>query len=122
MNLIYQITLKMILYMMPQIKRLLAVGLRAKLYAFTVDGDDKKHLKCKGVKFSVVKKDLNIDKHRNCLFLRKSEKVKPNGIRSYGHQIYTEEINKTALSSHDNKVYICDDNVNPYNLGHYRTK
>ena len=98
------------------------VGLRAKLYAFTVDKDDKKHLKCKGVKSSVVKKDLNIEKYRNCLFSRKSEKVKQNCIRSYGHQLYTEEINKTALSSNDNKVYICDDNINTYNLGHYRTK
>jgi len=98
------------------------VGLRAKLYAFTVDNDDEKHLKCKGVKSGVVKKDLNIEKYRNCLFSRKSEKVKQNSIRSYGHQIYTEEINKTALSSNDNKVYICDDNINTYNLAHYRTK
>jgi len=98
------------------------VGLRAKLYAYSVDGDDKKHIKCKGVKNCVVKKELNIERYRNCLFSRKSDKVNQNGIRSYGHQIYTETINKTALSALDDKVFICDDNINTYNLGHKKTK
>jgi hypothetical protein len=83
--------------------------------------DDKKHLKCKGIKTCVVKKDLDIDKYRDCLFSRESYKVQQNGIRSYGHQIYTETVNKTALSCRDDKVYICDDNITTYNFKHYKT-
>jgi hypothetical protein len=98
------------------------IGLRAKLYAYTVDEDNKKHIKCKGAKKCVVKKELTIDRYRNCLFSRKSDKVKQNGIRSYGHQIYTETMNKTALSAFDDKVWINNDNINTYNLGHYKTK
>lgn len=98
------------------------VGLRAKLYAYSVDNDDHKHLKCKGVKKNVVQKDLNIDKYRNVLFNRVTENIKQNGIRSYSHQIYTEETSKTALSYCDDKVHICDDNIHTYNFGHYKTR
>jgi hypothetical protein len=94
------------------------VGLRAKLYAYTVDNDDKKHLKCKGVKSCVVKNELNITRYRDCLYSRKSEKVKQNSIRSYGHQLFTETVNKTALSCKDDKVYICDNNIDTRNFGY----
>ena len=69
-----------------------------------------------------MKKELNIDRYRECLFSRKPQKVFQNNIRSYGHQIYTERINKTCLSANDDKVFICDDNIHSYNLGHYKTK
>ncbi len=98
------------------------VGLRAKLYAYSVDGCNKKHLKCKGVKKGVAKKELSIDKYRNVLFSRSTESISQNGIRSYGHQIYTEQTTKTALSACDDKVFIRDDNVHTYNFGHYATR
>ena len=96
------------------------VGLRAKLYAFSVDNCNKKHLKCKGVKKSVAKKSLNIDKYREVLYSRKSINVSQNCIRSYQHQIYSETVNKTALSCRDDKVYICDNNINTLSFGHYK--
>ena len=98
------------------------VGLRANLYAYNVDDDSKKHLKCKGIKGCVVKKELDIERYRDCLFSRNPYKVNQNGIRSYNHQLYTETINKTALSCRDDKVYICDNNIDTYNFGHYKTK
>jgi hypothetical protein len=98
------------------------VGLRAKLYAHSVDMCNKKHLKCKGVKKCVAKKELNIDKYRNVLFNRSSTSITQNGIRSYGHQIYTESVTKTALSAHDDKVFIQNDNIHTYNFGHWRTR
>jgi hypothetical protein len=98
------------------------VGLRAKLYAFSVDECNKKHLKCKGVKKGVAKRDLNLNMYRDILYKRTMKQVSQNGIRSYGHQLYTEMITKTALSARDDKVYICDDNINTYNFGHYKTK
>ena len=87
-----------------------------------MDNDNKKHLKCKGIKGCVVKKELDIDRYRDCLFSRKSYKVDQNNIRSYGHQLYTETINKTALSCRDDKVYICDNNIDTFNFAHYKTK
>lgn len=98
------------------------IGLRAKLYAYSVDQSNKKNIKCKGVKTSVAKRDLNVDMYRSVLYNRDKVNVTQNGIRSYGHQIYTESVNKTALSGNDDKVFICDDNVGTYNFGHYKTK
>lgn len=98
------------------------VGLRSKLYAYSVDLSSKKHLKCKGVKSCVVKQELNIERYRNTLYSRKSQNVNQNTIRSYNHQLYTETINKIALSCRDDKLYICDDNVHTYNYGHYKIR
>ncbi len=42
--------------------------------------------------------------HRDVLFNRQTESVIQNGIRSYGHQLYTESVTKTALSFKDDKV------------------
>ena len=63
-----------------------------------------------------------INKYRNVLFLRSTESISQNGIRSYGHQIYIEQTTKTALSACDDKVFNRDDNVHAYNFGHYATR
>ena len=97
------------------------VGLRAKLYAFTAENDEKKHLKCKGVKSCVVKKELNINLYRDVLFSRKSFQVSQNGIRSYKHQLYTETVTKVALSATDDKLWIHGNNIQTRNFGHWRT-
>ena len=98
------------------------IGLRSKLYTFTTDKDDKSHNKCKGVKSNVVNNEININDYRNTLNNRKSKSVSQNNIRSYGHQIFTESINKIALSCNDDKVYICDNNIDTRNHGHYLNK
>ena len=49
-------------------------------------------------------------------------KVKMNTFRSYGHQIYTEQIIKTALSRNDDKSYILDDQIHTCTFGHYLNK
>ena len=43
-----------------------------------------------------------------------------NVIRSYKHEIYTETVNKIALSADDDKRIICNDRVSTYALGHYK--
>ena len=98
------------------------VGLRAKLYAYTVDEEKKDHLKCKGIKKNVVKKELDLERYKECLFSRKPYNVNQNAIRSYKHQLYTETINKTCLSARDDKTFICNNNIDTYNFGHYKTK
>ena len=43
-------------------------------------------------------------------------------IRSYKHDIYTETVNKIALSADDDKRIICKDGKHTLPYGHYRTK
>ena len=83
------------------------MGLRAKMYAYSVDDDTDKHMRCKGIKTCVVQKKLNIDLYRDVLFNRSKLNVQQNSIRSYKHQLYTETINKVALSCTDDKLFLC---------------
>ena len=98
------------------------VGLRAKIYAYSVDNDKDKHMRCKGIKTCVTERELNIDLYRDVLLNRSKLEVKQNGIRSYKHQLYTETINKVALSCTDDKLFICDNNIDTFNFNHYKTK
>ena len=97
------------------------VGLRAKLYSYKMD-EGKEEKKCKGVKKAVVKKCISFDDYKNCLFNKKPQMRKMNVIRSRKHTIYTETVNKVALSHKDDKRIICEDGIHTYAHGHYRTK
>jgi hypothetical protein len=44
---------------------------------------------------------------------------KMNVIRSRLHDLYTEEVNKVALSSNDDKRVIMDDGIHTLAYGHY---
>ena len=95
------------------------VGLRAKLYSYKMfEGEESK--KCKGVKKSVVKKSITHEDYKKCLFTGKKQLRKMNIIRSHMHEVYTEEVNKVALCSDDDKRYILEDGINTLALGHYR--
>ena len=94
------------------------VGLRAKLYSHKIfEGEESK--KCKGVKKGVVDGSIKIKDYEDCLFTRKEQLRSMNVIRSYNHEIYTEEVNKIALSSHDDKCYILENQINTYAWGHH---
>ena len=94
------------------------VGLRAKLYSYKMfEGEESK--KCKGVKKSVVKKSISHEDYKKCLFTGKEQLRKINLITSYKHKVYTEEINKIALSHDDDKRRILEDGVHTLALGHY---
>ena len=43
-----------------------------------------------------------------------------NVIRSHKHNVFTEEVNKVALSANDDERYILEDGINTLALGHYR--
>ena len=95
------------------------VGLRAKLYSDKMlDGEESK--KCKGIKKSVVKKSITHEDYRKCLFTGKEQLRKMNIIRSYRHEVYTEEVNKVALCPKNDKRHILEDDVHTLALGHYR--
>jgi hypothetical protein len=93
------------------------IGLRPKLYSLKTD-DGKEKKTCKGVKKYVVKNKINIDDYRNTLYTHENKEITQNGIRSYGHEIYTESVNKVALSCYDDKIFINDDNISCYSFGH----
>ena len=95
------------------------VGLRAKLYSYKMfEGEESKN--CKGVKKSVVKKSITHEDYKKCLFTGKRQLRKMNIIRSHMHEVYTEEVNKVALCSDDDKRYILEDGINTLALRHYK--
>ena len=95
------------------------VGLRAKLYSYKMfEGEESK--KCKGVKSLVVKNSITHEDYKNCLFTGKEQLRKMNVIRSHNHDIYTEEINKVALSSNDDKRHLLEGQTTTLALGNYR--
>ena len=97
------------------------VGLRAKLYSYKmIDGSEDK--KCKGVTKNVTKRSIQFDDYRECLFSRKEQHRKMNVLRSHCHEIYTEEINKIALSSDDDKRVIMVDGIHTLAYGHTNLK
>ena len=85
------------------------VGLRAKLYAYETD-NSKTSMICKGVKKLVVK-DITFDHYIKYLFEGHITMRKMNVIKSQKHQMYTETINKVALTGDDDKRVINSNNI-----------
>ena len=92
------------------------VGLRAKLYSYKMfEGKEEK--KCKGIKKAVIKKQISFDDYKECLFSGVSQMRKMNVIRSHQHEIFSETVNKIALSADDDKRIILDDGISTLALG-----
>ena len=86
------------------------IGLRPKLYSFKVEGrGDKK--KCKGIKNSVVDKEITFDHYYKCLFSGEKEMRSMKIFQSELHDIYSKEVNKIALSCDDNKRKVLEDKI-----------
>ena len=93
------------------------VGLRAKLYSYRVE-ESYEEKKCKGVKKAVIKKTISFNDYKDCLFDNKPAMRKMNVIRSHLHTMYTETVNKIALSPFDDKRLIREDNIHTFAYGH----
>ena len=65
--------------------------------------DSSEHKKAKGTKMCVIKRRHMFENYKDCLFNEKNTFKKQQRFKSYYHDMYTEEINKVALSSNDNK-------------------
>ena len=97
------------------------VGLRAKLYSYIMEeGEENK--KCKGVKKQVVEENITHEDYKTCLLTGKELLRKQNILRSYDHEVYTEEVNKIALSAADDKRYLLTDSFDTLAWGHHRIK
>ena len=67
-------------------------------------------------KKSIVSKLIHLEDYKNCLFTGKEQLQTKNIIRSRKHELFTEQVNKVALSSSDDKRIILPDRIN--NLSH----
>ena len=97
------------------------VGLRAKLYSYKME-EGKENKRCKGIKKAVVEKSITHEDYKTCLETGKEQLRRQNIIRSYEHTLYTEEINKVALSAADDKRYLLKDSFDTLAWGHYKIK
>ena len=77
------------------------LALRAEAYAYPLD-DDTEMKKAKGTKKCIVKRELTFKNYMDCLF-NNEVTTKSQQRFSNNHRVYTEEVNKIALSSNDNK-------------------
>ena len=75
---------------------------RAKTYAFK-DDDDKKTKKAKGTKKCVIKNDLKLEDYKDSVLKNKTILRSQKRFKSDHHCVFTEEVNKVAISSNDDK-------------------
>ena len=78
------------------------VALRPKSYSYLTD-DCKEDKKAKGTKKCAIKRMIKFDDYENCLLKGEVILKSPERFISKGHDVYTETINKIALSSNDDK-------------------
>ena len=78
------------------------VRLTAKTYAYLID-DNSEHKKPKGTEKSVIKRELMHKNYKDCLFNDKIISKSQQRFKSDHHNAYTEQINKIALSSNNDK-------------------
>ena len=87
------------------------IALRAKTYSFLIDEytdeDYEKNKivnkKAKGTQKCVVKREILFNNYLDSLFKNKVLYRSQQLFRSDHHKVYTEEVNKIALSSNDDK-------------------
>ena len=97
-------------------------ALRSKAYAFLIDSftdaDYEKrgstNKKAKGTKKCVIKNNITFNDYYNVLFNGNNVIKSQFSFRSRCHGVYTETINKIALSSNDDKRVQCSDKITTY--------
>jgi hypothetical protein len=96
------------------------VALRAKSYAYNIEGVEK--IKAKGVRGHVVKNHMTLEHHKQCLFGDEElERYTENVfIRSFKHQLMTIKSKKLTYNNHDDKRHVLDDQIHTLAHGHYK--
>ena len=92
-------------------------ALRPKSYSYLTD-DFKEDKKAEGTKICVIKRMIKFDDYKNCLL--KGEVILKSQQRfiSKGHDVYTKNINKIALSRNDDKRIVSSDKITSYPYGY----
>ena len=92
------------------------VAFRPKTYSYLTD-DCKEDKKTKGTKKCVIKRMSKCDDYKNCLLDGDIMLKSQQRFIGEGHDVYTENINKIALSSNDNKRIVSSDKITSYPYG-----
>ena len=79
--------------------------------------DDGEEKKSKGTKKYVIKRDLIFKNYKDCFFNGEVILKSQQRFKSDHHKVYTEEVNKIALSSDDDKRLQTFNRVTTYPLG-----
>ena len=90
-------------------------ALRAETYTYLME-DDSENKKAKGIKRCVVKRRIIFENYKNSLFNNKTIMRSQLRFKSDHHNVYTEEVNKIALNSNDNKRLQTFDRITTYPL------
>ena len=93
------------------------VTLRPKTYSFlTDDGNEDK--KAKGTKKCVIKKMIKFNDYKKCLLNDEVILKSQQRFISKKHDVYTENINKIALSNNDDKRIVSSNKISSYPYGY----
>ena len=90
-----------------------SLTLRPKTYSYLTD-DGKEDKKVKGTKKCVIKRVIKSDDYKNCLLKDKVLLKSQQRFISKKHDVYTEDINKVALSNNDDKRIVLSDKITSY--------
>ena len=93
------------------------VTLRPKAYSYLTDGG-KEDKKAKGTKKCVIKRMIKFNDYKNGLLKDKVLLKSQQRFISKKHNVYTEDINKVALSHNDDKRVVSSDKITIYPYGY----
>ena len=91
------------------------VGLKAKMYSYTV-GNKENHT-AKGIS-KAASRELKHEMYKKCLFEETVFKCDMNLIRSVDHVLQAQTVRKKALVCFDDKRYILNDGITTRPYGH----
>ena len=93
------------------------IALRPKTYSYLTD-NDKIDKKAKGTKKCVIKKMIKFDDYKKCLLNDKVILKSQQRFISNKHDVYTEDVNKIALSNDNDKRIVSPGKISSYPYGY----
>ena len=93
------------------------ITLRPTAYTYLTD-DSKEYKKAKGTKKRVIKRMIKFDDYKKCLLNGEVILKSQQRFRSKGHDVYTENVNKIALSNNDDKRIVLSHKITSYPYGY----
>ena len=89
---------------------------RAKAYSYLTD-DNSEVKKSKGTKKCVIKREIMFENYADCLLNNKVILKSQQRFKSDHHKVYTEDVNKIAVSSIYDKRLQTHDKITTYPYG-----
>ena len=93
------------------------VALRSKTYSYMTN-EFIEMKKAKGTKKCIIKKMLKFEDYKKCLLDDKVILKSQQRFKSENHEVYTEDVNKIALSNDDDKRIVSPDKISSYPYGY----